>query len=673
MDTEEKAEEVINKLRESIEYHNYRYYVLDDPIISDSEYDSMLIALRKLEEKYPSLLSPTSPTQQIGGEPRDSMGLVQHPIPMVSLKTIYEAEEVRKFDQTCREELELESVEYVAELKYDGLAVEIVYNDGKLSVASTRGDGTTGEDITANVKTIREVPLKIKQFSKILPPSQLVVRGEVYMSIDGFNKLNESRESEGLTLFANPRNAAAGALRQLDPTVTAERPLQIFVYAVAIAEGYSFKTQWEILETLRKWGLKTNIEMSRKCTGIDELLAYHEEMEQKRDELPYEIDGVVFKVNNLEQQEKLGMRSRDPRWAVAFKFKPRQGTTVLEDIIVQIGRTGKLTPVAVLKPVHIGGIEVTRASLHNQSEIDRKDIRIGDTVLVERAGDVIPQVVKPIKDIREGHEKKFRMPKKCPSCNSPTHTSEDKKLTRCLNIDCPAQLRRSIGHFASKMGMDIEGLGPKRINQLLDAGVIDGFLSLYEISVDDLVDLERFGKSSAQNLVKQIEKSKDKTLDRFIFALGIPLVGTQTAKILTDNFETIDDLMDATKDQLTDIDLIGPEVAKSIVDFFGEKRNRNLIKMLRKKGLELSNPKISGDKKLDGLTFVFTGALETLTRSEAKELVEIYGGKATSSVSGNTDYVVAGPGAGSKLDMAKELGITIFSEEEFLRFLKSNT
>ncbi|TXT55376.1 MAG: DNA ligase [Candidatus Thorarchaeota archaeon] len=669
IDTLKRAKDAVKKLRDAIEYHNYRYYVIDNPVISDSEYDNMLIALRKLEERFPELQSPTSPTQQVGGEPRDSMALVEHPIPMVSLKTIYEEDEVRKFDQTCREELGVASIEYVAELKYDGLAVEIVYEDSRIKVASTRGDGTTGEDITVNIKTIKEVPLKIKKFGSTPPPDRLVVRGEVYMSIEGFNELNEQRESEGKSLFANPRNAAAGALRQLDPTITAKRPLQIFVYGVAIAEGYVFETHWETLEMLRKWGLKTNIEMSRKCDGIDELLAYHQQMQEERDGLPYEIDGVVFKVNNLAYQEQLGMRSRDPRWAVAYKFKPRQATTILQDIIVQIGRTGKLTPVAVLEPVQIGGIEVTRASLHNQSEIERKDIRIGDTVLVERAGDVIPQVVKPIKDLRDGGEKKFKMPKKCPSCKTLTHTSEDKKLTRCLNIDCPAQLRRSVGHFASKMGMDIEGLGPKRVNQLIDAGVVDSFLSLYTITVDELMELERFGESSAQNLIDQIEQSKKKPLNRFLYALGIPLIGTQTAKILTEHYDTIYEIMDAKMEELERIDTIGPEVAKSIVDFFSEKKNRKLIKSLDQAGLEMPNKSIVREGKLEGFSFVFTGALETMSRREAQDLVESHGGKATSSVSGNTDYVVAGPGAGSKFEKAKKLGVTIISENEFLQML----
>ncbi|MGY5874841.1 MAG: NAD-dependent DNA ligase LigA [Candidatus Thorarchaeota archaeon] len=669
--TKGDASEAIEALRSAIRFHNYRYYVIDDPIITDPEYDELLMKLIALEERFPDLQTPDSPSQHVGGEPRSSLTLVQHPIPMVSLKTVYDESVVRSFDQTCQSELDESTVEYIAELKFDGLAVELVYEEGKLVVASTRGDGETGEDITANIKTMKDVPLVLQAFEGEEPPSRLVARGEVYMEIEGFDRLNKSRAENDESHFANPRNAAAGALRQLDPSIAAQRPLRIFVYGVADASGRNFDTQADALQALRSWGLRVNEQYSRLCRGIDEALEYYSEFSEKRDDLPYEIDGVVFKVNSITSQEKLGMRSRDPRWAVAYKFKPRQATTKLCGITIQVGRTGRLTPVAELEPVRIGGVEVSRASLHNLSEIERKDIRIGDTVIVERAGDVIPQIVKPIDDLRTGKEKPYRFPKKCPICKSKVQFTKDKKSARCTNINCPAQLRRGISHFAGRYGMDIEGLGPKRVDQLVDSGLVTSISSLFELTLEDLSQLERFGERSAEKLLTQIENSKKQPLERVLFSLGIPLVGIETAKVLTRKFGNIDTLANASTQDLLDLETVGPEVASSIIEFFGLDDVQYLLQRLKKAGLTMAvGETYETGMSLEGLTFVFTGTLERFKRSDAKKLVKSRGGRTSSSVSRKTDYVVAGSGAGSKLSRAQELGMKVISEEEFGEMIK---
>lgn len=660
------ARSAVKKLSDALHFHNYRYYVLDAPVITDLEYDQLLLQLQELEDRYPDLKTSTSPTQQVGGAPREELGLVQHPIPMVSLKTEYDEAVVRSFNATCRTELGIPEVEYVAELKFDGLAVELVYEDGNLIIASTRGDGETGENVTANIKTIREVPLVLMSHEGKSPPDSLVVRGEVYMSYARFNELNISREEDGESPFANPRNAAAGSLRQLDSTVTAKRTLQIFLYGVAEATGYSFETQWEALQTLPKWGFKVNTEHTRICKGIDEALDYHREVHEKRDDLPYEIDGVVFKVNNIADQERLGMRARDPRWAIAYKFKARQATTQLLDITVQVGRTGRLTPVAELAPVNIGGVEVSRASLHNLSEIERKDIRIGDTVVVERAGDVIPQVVKSIDDKRSGSEKVFKMPENCPICGGEVSISSDKKSAACMNSLCPAQLRRSITHFASRGGMDIEGLGKKRVDQIVDAGLITGFASLYSLTVEQLSNLERFGERSAQLLVDEITKSKKQPFHRLLNSLGIPHVGAQTAKVLATEFGSMQRLMEAQVFELVQVDTIGPEVAQSINQFFADENARNTISELTLAGLTMTaEEKTPSEQPFAGMTFVFTGTLSKWDRNKAASIIENLGGKSSSSVSKKTTYVIAGPKAGSKLKKAQQLGVKVLSEDEF--------
>lgn len=672
INTKKQAQEALERLREAVRFHDYRYYVLDDPVISDAQYDSLLETLKALEDKFPDLVTPDSPTQQVGGEPREELGLVEHPSPMLSLKAVYEEQDVRGFDQTCRRELGKNEVEYVAEPKYDGLAVEMIYEDGRLVRASTRGDGETGEDIMANVKTIGEVPLRLYAGKDEDIPSRLVVRGEIYMRKDEFNRLNREREEKGEARFANPRNAAAGSVRQLDPKVTAARPLHVFFYEVPEVRGRDFKAHWDALQTLPSWGLLVNSEMHGLSKGIDHALQYHKDMARRRDDLPYEIDGVVFKVNRLAERRKLGVRRRDPRWAVAYKFEPRRAATRVRDIRVQVGRTGVLTPVAVLDPVHIGGVEVSRASLHNLSQVEKKDIRIGDMVLVERAGDVIPYVVKPIKDDRDGSEKKFHMPEKCPVCDAEVLVSQDRKTARCTNINCPAQVKERITHFASRRAMDIDGLGEKKAEQLLEAGLITGVGSLYSLSRDEIASLEGYGDKSAQNLLDQVEQSKERTLARFVYALGIPLVGEHTARVLAENFKTLDDLMAAEKEDLLDIREIGPESAGSVTAFFRNRSNLKTIEELRRAGISLENPLFGGqgEKPLENLTFVFTGRLDKWTRDEAQRLVERLGGRAASGVSGETDYVVAGPGAGSKLDQARERNIRIIDEDEFAEMVE---
>lgn len=671
--SEEEARGAADRLREAIRYHNYRYYVLADPVISDAEYDELMRELETLEEKFPSIRMPDSPTQHVGGEPRDELGLAEHPAPMLSLQAVYEADDVRNFDENCRDELKEDVVDYVAEPKYDGLAVELIYEGGRLSVASTRGDGETGEDITPNVKTIKEVPLALRDQGEPPIPERLIVRGEIYMRKDEFGAFNKQRAEEGKRQFANPRNAAAGSVRQLDPNVTERRPLHIFFYAVPDADDLGFETHWDVLQALPGWGLRVNEEHTERCEGVEEMLEYHQALADIRDDLPYEIDGVVYKVNDLADQELLGTRTRDPRWALSYKFEPRRATTRIEDIKVQVGRTGQLTPVAMLEPVSIGGVEVSRASLHNQSEIDRKDIRIGDKIIVERAGDVIPHVVKSIIDARDGSEKKYHIPDHCPVCGGETVMSEDTKQARCTNVNCPAQLRERITHYAAREAMDIEGLGEKRTEQLIDADLIERLSDIYDIKKEDLLSLQRFADKSADNLLGEIEDSKEQTLSRFIYAIGIPLVGQHVSQVLAQNYETLEDLMAASEEELETIEDIGPQVAHSIVTFFESEQNRDVIQKVLDAGMTLSNPLYSAEEEeqpLEGLTFVFTGALDRWTRDEVQRQVERLGGRATSSVSGRTDYVVAGPGAGSKLEEARERGTAIMDEEEFIKFVE---
>ncbi len=666
--------ERVKKLREEIEYHNYRYYVLDSPVISDAEYDALMRELKELEAKYPELITPDSPTQRVGYPPAKEFRQVEHAEPMLSLDDAFSEEEVREFDKRVKRLLGLPEdakIEYTVEPKMDGLAVELVYENGVFTVGSTRGDGYVGEDVTNNLKTIKSIPLRLRPLTDDAPPvpKRLDARGEVYMEKEKFKQLNEERLRRGEPPFANPRNAAAGSLRQLDPNVTAQRPLDIFFYGVGKVEGYEFKTQWEILTTLPKWGLKTNPHC-RLVKGIEEAISYHHEMEKKREELPYEIDGIVIKVNDLSLWEKLGTKARSPRYALAYKFEPTQVTTQVLDIVLQVGRTGAVTPVAVLKPVKVGGVIVSRATLHNEDEIRRKDIRIGDWVLVQRAGDVIPEVVMSIKERRTGKEKPFVMPKTCPVCGSPLVRKPGEAVWRCPNKNCYAQLVRHLQHFASRNAMDIEGLGEQVAKALVDAGLVRDVGDLYYLTVEDLLQLPGFALKKAKNLYEAIQRSKKTTLARFLYALGIRHVGEVVAQILAEHFKSLDKLMNASMADLMAIPGIGPEVARSVVEFFRNERNRKTIEKLLKAGIEFEDVKEEAkEKPLKGLTFVFTGALKSMTRDEAKKKVMALGGRVASDVSRNVDYVVVGEKPGSKFQRAQRLGLKIINEDEFLKMI----
>lgn len=692
-------EQEIEKLREEINYHNYRYYVLDSPVISDAEYDKLMRRLEGLEARHPELITPDSPTQRIGAKPLDTFGTITHTIPMLSLNNAFSIEEATEFDERIKRLLSTHPalspegrggnvmIEYVAEPKIDGLAIELVYEDGRFTAGSTRGDGYTGEDVTQNLRTIKSIPMRLlkKQglgtrdvgLVKNKPPapspqplfstpSRLEVRGEVFLPIKAFEKINKEREKAAEPLFANPRNAAAGSLRQLDPRITASRPLDIFCYGVGVVEGIKFKSHWETLEALKGFGLKTN-PLIMKCSGIKEVLAYHQDMEGKRDNLPYEVDGIVIKVNDIGLQERLGVLTRSPRWALAYKFKPREETTKIHKIEIGVGRTGALTPVAVMEPVEVGGVTIERATLHNQDEIDRKDVRVGDTVVVQRAGDVIPEVVMVIKEKRSGREKPFKIPEKCPLCNSKVERIG--AIHFCTGgLSCPAQVKETIKHFVSKRAMDIDGLGDKHIEQFFDDGLIKDVADLYYLKKDDILTLERWAEKSAENLMDAIEKSKHPTLPRLIYALGIRQVGEHMAHVLAEEFGTLEATMKADKERLLSVRDIGPETAESIYDFFQEPHNIKVIEKLNKAGVVFPQIKKAAGK-LAGKTFLFTGALESFSRDEAKELVEKQGGKTGAAASKNVDYVVAGAEPGSKYERARKMGLHVITEEEFKRLL----
>ncbi len=661
----EEAKKRIEWLRKEIWRHNYLYYVLNKPEISDAEYDKLMQELRELEEMYPEFITPDSPTQRVGAPPAKEFKSVRHVRPMLSLDTAHSEEEIIAFDNRIKKELNCSEVEYVAEPKLDGLSVELIYENGKYVRGSTRGDGINGEDVTENIRTIKAVPLVLRD-DEIPVPRLLAVRGEVIMHIDDFEKLNKELIERGEEPLANPRNAAAGSLRRLDPRETASRPLDIFFYEIMLVEGYEVDEQWEALQTLKKWGLKVNPH-NRKVKNIEEVIKYHEEMEKKREELSYEIDGIVIKVNKFEYQERLGEKSRSPRWAIAYKFPPREEETQILDIVVQVGRTGILTPVALLRPVDVKGVTVSRATLHNEDYIKQKDIRIGDWVKVARAGDVIPEVIEVIKERRTGKEKIFKMPSRCPVCGS--KVVKEGAYYRCTaGLSCPAQLKRAIVHFASKNAMDIEGLGGQTVDMLVEKGLIKRISDIYRLKKADLQRLPRFAEKSARNLIEAIEKSKERNLARVIYALGIPNVGEHTAKLLAEKFGSIDRLMNASMEELISIKEIGPETAESIVNFFKEKRNREEIEELKKLGVKMEYVE-EGKKKLKGKKFVFTGSLKSMTRGEAKAIVEDMGGEVLNTVSRNIDYVVVGENPGSKYEKAKKLGVKIINEREFLRLI----
>jgi DNA ligase (NAD+) len=659
----------VERLRKAIAYHNYRYYALDAPEISDSEYDQMMRRLEKLETEYSELSDPNSPTQRVGAPPLELFETVTHTIPMLSLANGMNADEAREFDQRVKRFLDSrEDIAYVVEPKMDGLAVELVYERGRLTVGSTRGDGFTGENITQNLRTVRTIPLVLHERERPVP-EYIEIRGEVYMEIGEFEALNRKREELGEPVFANPRNAAAGSLRQLDSKITASRPLKMFCYGMGIARGIAFETHWEFLETLPKWGLRVN-PLTKRCAGIEEAIRFYEAMTEKRETLPYEMDGVVIKVNRLDLQARLGQVSRSPRWALAYKFPAHQSVTKILDIVASVGRTGIITPVAKLEPVWVGGVQVSHATLHNQDEVDRKDTRVGDTVVVQRAGDVIPEVIQVMKDRRTGKEVPYRIPERCPVCGGDVVRLPGEAAHRCISLACPAQLKGSIKHFASKRAMDIDGLGIKLVDQLVDRGLVTDIADLYNLDHATLASLERMADKSAQNILDALEKSKTRALARFLYGLGIRHVGEHLSETLAQEFGSLEALSKATEPALMAINEVGPEVAQSVVSFFQDPKNIETLKRLQTAGLSIQKPSVSGPEKLESKTFVFTGTLASVAREEARRLVESLGGRTASSVSKRVDYLVVGEDPGSKLDRARELGIQILTEEEFQKMVR---
>lgn len=671
MKNREEVETRIAQLRKSINYHNYLYHVMDNPEISDAAYDRLMKELEGLEKLNPDLITPDSPTQRVGKAPLKEFKTVRHTIPMLSLSNSFEQEEIREFDQRIKRFLKItDDIEYVAEAKLDGVAVELVYERGKFVVGSTRGDGTIGEDVTLNLKTIRSIPLQLLDIQKARVPDRLEVRGEVFLGKNEFKLLNRKREDSGETLFANPRNAAAGSLRQLDPRITVERPLDIFCHGIGGTSKIMFETHWDNLRAFSQLGLKVNPVVYR-CRNIEEVISRCKEIEGKRKELDYEIDGAVIKVNDLKLQKRLGTISRSPRWAMAYKFEAHQEVTRIKDIIVQVGRTGALTPVAIMEPVKVGGVEVSRATLHNQDEIDKKDIRIGDAVIVQRAGDVIPEVVKAIESKRTGRERRFVIPTRCPVCDSEVIKTENEAVSRCLGLSCPAKLKESINHFASKRAFHIEGLGDKLVNQLVDRGLTKNVSDLFFLTVKDLAGLDRMAEKSAQNVINAIEKSKNAGLERLVYALGIRHVGEHNAIILVSNLGSMERLIKADEDSLLGIKEIGPEVAHSIVKFFEQDANIKAIKRLKEVGVSFIPTRGEIKNSLEGMVFVFTGGLRKYTREEAREMAESRGSKVGSSVSSKTNFLVVGESPGSKLKKAIMLGVKIMSEKEFEKLIKS--
>ena len=651
-----EAKKKIEKLRDEINYHNRKYYIENNPEISDYEFDKLLKELEEFESKFPDLITPDSPTQRVGEKPLEEFKTVEHKVPMLSLANTYTYDELRDFDERVKKHVE--NVEYVVEPKIDGAGVALLYENGIFIRGATRGDGFRGDDITQNLKTIHSIPLKINE--KIL--KNVEVRGEVYMPIDGFKKYNKKQEKEGGIIFANPRNAAAGSLRQLDSKIVSERPLDIFIYVISFSDK-DLKTHKKSIEVLKKAGFRTN-PLTKKVENIEEAINHCKELEKKRENLNYEVDGAVIKVNSLKKQKILGSTSKNPRWAISYKFAAKQSTTTLIDITIQVGRTGALTPVAILEPVEVGGVTVSRATLHNFDEIKRKDIRIGDSVLVERSGDVIPQVVKSIKNKRTGKEKRKKIPKKCPVCGSEILKTEGEVAVRCPNKLCPARLKWRVKYFASRDAMDIDHLGESTIDKLIEKGFIDNIADLYSIKLENILELEGFKDKSAQNLIESIEKSKKQDLSRLFYGLGIRFVGKYASQLLASKYNSIDKLSNATAEELKEIDGLGEKTAEAIVTFFSTQENLLLIKRLEKIGIKTKEKKKEG-LLFEGKKFVFTGALTKLSRPDASDLIKKKGGIVSSSISKNIDYVIVGENPGSKFEKAKKLNLKMIDENEF--------
>ncbi|TQO56087.1 NAD-dependent DNA ligase LigA [Paraclostridium bifermentans] len=660
MDIKARMDELINQ----INYHSNKYYNDDAPEISDYEYDNLMKELIKIEEENPRIKRADSPSSRVGGKPLDKFTQITHKIPMLSLSNAYSDKDLKDFDKRVRE-LADDSVEYVVEFKIDGLSVGLTYKNGVFEKGATRGNGVVGEDITENLRTVKTIPLKINDTEEV------VVRGEVYISKQNFEKINELQEEQGLQLFANPRNLAAGTLRQLDSKLTAKRPLDIFIFNLEYIENTNLKSHSESLEYLKNLGFKVSTDY-KVCSNIEGVIEHIEYWTENRSKLPFEIDGMVIKVNDLQQREVMGYTAKSPRWAIAYKFPAEQKKTKLIDIIVEVGRTGTITPTAILEPVRLAGTTVSRATLHNEDYINEKDIKIGDTVLVQKAGDIIPQVVQVVKDDRDGNEIEFKFPDKCPVCSEPTVRLEGEAAVKCINISCPAQIRRGIIHFASRDAMNIEGLGESIVGLLLDNNIIKDIADLYYIKKEDVINLERMGEKSAENLIKAIEKSKQNELYRLINGLGIKYIGVKGAKVLAKNFDSLDEIINADAVQLTNLEEFGDIMANSVVEFFKEEKNMTVINKLKEAGVNTESIKNKDESIVnifEGMKIVLTGTLPTLKRNDAKEMIEARGGKATSSVSKSTTFVLAGEEAGSKLTKANELGVKVIDEAKFLDIL----
>jgi len=665
-------EKKLEALRDQIRYHEHRYYVLDDPEITDTAFDKLMNELKRIEAENSELITPDSPTQRVGGKPREGFVKVEHSSPMLSLDNAYSEEELRDWERRVHELSGRKDVEYVCELKLDGMSLAMRYEDGRLARGVTRGDGSVGEDVTLNVRTVRSVPLAIPagQLKKAGVPAEFEVRGELLMPLAAFQRMNDEREQQGLARFANPRNMTAGTVRQLDASVTAERRLDYFSYMLLVNGRTYFDRHSKTLAALQAAGFKVNPN-HKLAKNIAEVWAFIRQWEEKRDSLPYEIDGIVVKVDRIALQEELGYTGKAPRWAIAYKYAARAGVTQIEDILVQVGRTGKLTPVAALKPVPIGGTTVSRATLHNMDEIERLGVKIGDWVEVERGGDVIPKVTRVIEDKQHLRgRKKFHMPERCPECGGHVVRTEGEADHRCINANCPAKLRESVRHFASRGVMNIEGMGDVLVNQLTERGLVKSVADIYKLTKDDLLTLERMGDKSAQNVLDEIEGSKKLPLERVIYGLGIRFVGERTAEFIAEHFGSLDAIMEAGLEELQEVNEVGPRIAQSMIEFFSEPKNRQLIERLRQAGLTFKGKKKERGTKLAGMTFVLTGTLERHTRDEAKKLIEDAGGRVSGSVSKKTDYVVAGTDAGSKLDKAKELGVKVIDEKQLEKLLQ---